>query len=134
MSSERHQKYDQFLGKPENRFEISFSPSTNQEILDGCQSHLDSNPPSKTSAPYLLDFTIATENPIKSMQVDLFGIDMQSSEWYDIFLFINGKPARVMLQTNQGNSNAILCVIKDSDIPDFDDDRITNFIEWLAID
>ena len=133
MESERHQKFGQFLGRPEYKFDISFSPSTNQEILNECQSHLDSNPPSKTSKPYQLDFSIARENQPTSKQVDLFGLDMQSTEWYDIFFFLHGKPARVMLQTNQGNSNAILYLVKDSDIPDFEDDRITKFIEWLDI-
>ena len=131
MTSERHQRYGEFLGRPENKCPISFSPSTNQEILNQCQAHLDSNPPSKTSAPYHFNFTILGENTPRSEQVDLFGVDMQSTEWYDIFLFIHGKRARVMLQTNQENSNAILFLIKDNDIPDFEDDRIAKFIEWL---
>ena len=133
MESERHQKFDQFLGRPEYEFDISFSPSTNQEILNECQSYLDSNPPSKTSAPYQLDCTIVRENSPISKQVDLFGVDMQSPTWYDIFFFIHGKPARMMLQTNQGNSNAKLFLVKDSDIPDFEDDGITKFVEWLDI-
>ena len=130
MDSERRQKFSRFLGRPEYNFDISFSPSTNQEILNECQSYLDSNPLSKTSAPYRLDYTIVRENSPVSNRVDLFGIDLQNpdSQWYDIFFFIHGKPARVMLQTNQGNSNAILFLVKDSDIPDFDDDRI---IQWL---
>ena len=131
MDSERRQKFSRFLGRPEYNFDISFSPSTNQEILNECQSYLDSNPLSKTSAPYRLDYTIVRENSPVSNRVDLFGIDLQNpdSQWYDIFFFIHGKPARVMLQTNQGNSNAILFLVKDSDIPDFDDDRI---IQWLT--
>ena len=142
MDSERRQKFSRFLGRPEYNFDISFSPSTNQEILNECQSYLDSNPPSKTSAPYHLDYTIVRENSPISNRVDLFGIDLQNpdshlqnpdSQWYDIFFFIHGKPARVMLQTNQGNSNAILFLVKDSDIPDFDDDRITKLIEWLNV-
>ena len=130
MDSERRQKFSRFLGRPEYNFDISFSPSTNQEILNECQSYLDSNPLSKTSAPYRLDYTIVRENSPVSNRVDLFGIDLQNpdTQWYDIFFFIHGKPARVMLQTNQGNSNAILFLVKDSDIPDFDDDRI---IQWL---
>tara|TARA_B110000008_G_scaffold170670_1_gene170436 strand:+ start:130 stop:537 length:408 start_codon:yes stop_codon:yes gene_type:complete len=130
MDSERRQKFSRFLGRPEYNFDISFSPSTNQEILNECQSYLNSNPLSKTSAPYRLDYTIVRENSPVSNRVDLFGIDLQNpdTQWYDIFFFIHGKPARVMLQTNQGNSNAILFLVKDSDIPDFDDDRI---IQWL---
>ena len=133
MSQERHQRFGEFLGRPENKFPISFSPSTNQEILNRCQSHLDSNPPGKTSAPYHFNFTIEGENSPRSEQVDLFGIDMQSAEWYDIFLFIHGKRARVMLQTDVGNSNAILYLIKDTGIPDFEDARIAEFVEWLDV-
>ena len=135
MDSERRQKFSRFLGRPEYNFDISFSPSTNQEILNECQSYLDSNPLSKTSAPYRLDYTIVRENSPVSNRVDLFGIDLQNpdTQWYDIFFFIHGKPARVMLQTNQGNSNAILFLVKDSDIPDFDDDRIIQWLESIDI-
>ena len=119
----------------EKKINISFNPSTNREVLNECQSHMNSNPPSKVSVSYQLVFTIVDDNLTVSEAVDLidFRQQTQDDERYDIFLYLRGVPARLFLDANN-DLDARLYLITKSNIPGFDDDRIPELISSWGLE
>ena len=131
MSNDAEKFAEFFRPGYEKRIDISFNPSTNREVLNECQSHMNSNPPSKVSVSYQLVFTRVDDNSTVSEEVDLIGIRQQNpdSQWYDIFLYVHGIPTRLMFQAyDNDDSNATLIFILPSNIPSFDDEGIREFI------
>ncbi len=117
----------QFGKTIERKFDVSLVKS-NQKILDECISHIATNLRAKNSKKYELLLLNNSNNSPFSEKVDLIYIRQQDSQWYDICLYMKGFPTRLMLQSSDEDYDAQLYVISESKQPDFEDDRI---IQWL---